>query len=348
MDIEIEKLIEKVRVVDSNRNYWFIRTYGGKTYNDFFEKGYVGIGLNKVPYEYIENCKDQSVESYEILKGFIETNTELKGGEVTKWTNQLIAFQHTVKEGDLVIIPDKNSKYFSIGIVQSDVYVVKDNRSFFHDDEYVLYPEKRRQVIWEKTINKLEAVSDIRGMTSTHLAISLVNKYSEGIEGFLSSIYIKEEKMHLVIKVNQDEDINAFDLNDFLTGVTYFYKEFCEEEGIKDDRDLIIKIKLQSKGKLALQASVFVAVMGIAGLIAVSNSPEFKVEIEGRGSMEFKSDGLLKSYSDFLDAEQERKIQMIKFMDSINNLKADGLKDALTDDDIADNIIEEGKTDNGE
>src|SRR5690606_23881992 len=109
MDIEIQKAIESVRIVDSNRNYWFVRTYGGETFEDFIARNYIGIGFNQVPYKYIQEYKNDSAESFERIKAFIEKTTDYKDGSATGWTNQLINFQHDMKIGDLVIIPNKNS-----------------------------------------------------------------------------------------------------------------------------------------------------------------------------------------------------------------------------------------------
>jgi len=342
MNIEIQKAVEEVRVVDAERNYWFIRTYGGEMYDDFIERNYVGIGLTNVPYKYIEACKDESVESFENLKYFIENNTRYKKGQATNYTNQLITFQHTVKVGDLVIIPNKNSSKFSIGIIESDVKLVDEKGTFFHDGKYEKFPDKRRKVKWEKTISSNNVRNDLRGMTSTHQAITKVNKYEDGIESYISDIYIKENSMHLIIHVNQDEDINAFDLNDFLNSVTYFYKEFCIENGIVDNRELTIKIKLQSKGKMALKGFALAGVMGIASLILLSSNNEFSAHVGDTGFKFTTGDGLLKSASDFLDRNQEREIRYKIFNDSIEKLKVESLSNDITND-----TIEQGEANNG-
>ncbi|WP_142785007.1 hypothetical protein [Changchengzhania lutea] len=350
MNIEVQKAIENVRLVDADRNYWFIRSYGGQMFQDFVQRKYVGIGLNEVPFEYLNEYKeaDDDNKSYNRIRNFIEKNTAYKDGEATKWANQLINFQHKAKKGDLVIVPNKNSSYFHIGVIESEVYQVNEDLTFFHNKKYEKFPDKRRDVRWEKLISRHDVRADLRGMTSTHQAITLVNKYSEGIEGHISSIYIKEDKMHLVIKVNQDEDINAFDLKDFLSSITFFYKEFCAEEGI-DVEDLTIKIKLQSKGKLALKAAVYGGVFGIASLILLSNDNEFKAEVAGQ-KIEFKTgDGLLKSISDFKDASQKRKMEYEIFKNSMKNLKVKVVdeKDDELNNDVANDSIENGEADNG-
>ncbi|WP_282030575.1 hypothetical protein [Winogradskyella eximia] len=348
MDIEIQKAIENIRIVDANRNYWFIRTYGGATFKDYIARNYVGIGFNQIPYTYLQNYKKDSAESFEKIKAYVENTTDYKDGAATGWTNQLINFQHDMKKGDLVVIPNKNSSYFHIGIIESDVYVVNENNTFVHDDKYEKYPEKRRKVRWEKSISLDEVRSDLKGMTSTRQAITNINRYSEGIEGHISSIFIKEDKIHLVIKVNQDEDINAFDLSTFLSSVTYFYKEFTLEEESINSEDLTIKIKLQSRGKTVLKGAMYSGILGIAGLVLLSNNSEFKGNL-GSNNFSFKTDGLLHSVSDFLDKQQERQIRYEAFQDSIKNLKAnikESDKEDVLDNESPDKVIEKGEANN--
>ena len=342
MDIEIQRALESVRIVDSDRNYWFVRTYGGETFKDYIQRNYIGIGFNQMPYEYLKNYKNDDPQSFERIKNHIEKTTDYRDGSSTKWTNQLINFQHDMKKGDLVVIPNKNSSYFHVGVIDSDVYVVKENITFMHDGKYEKYPEKRRKVNWETNISLDEVRNELKGMTSTRQAITNINRYSDRIEGHISSIYIKEDKIHLVIKVNQDEDINAFDLSNFLSSITYFYKEFALEED-NFSEDLTIKIKLQSRGKTVLKGAVYGGILGIAGLVLLSNNSEFKATFE-ESTFSFKTEGLLKSVSDFLDREQERKIQYEAFQDSISGLKANVKEqDAeirVLEDDTSDEVVE--------
>lgn len=348
MNIEIQNAVEQVRIVDSDRNYWFIRTYGGEMFHDFINREYVGIGLNEVPYNYVKDYREEDQNTYDRIKNFVESNTSYKKGEATKWTNQLINFQHNVQKGDLVIIPNKNSSYFHIGVVESDVFVVNEDITFYHDNTYKKFPDKRRKIRWEKYISKYDVRSDLRGMTSTHQAITGINKYADGIEGHISSIYVKEDKMHLIINIDQDQDINAFDLNDFLSTITYFYKEFSEEENGPIE-DLTIKIKLQSKGKMALKGVVKGGILGIALLVLLSDNNEFKAEI-GNNKFSFESDGLISTISEFLDENQERKMQYRIFQDSMESLKAKVVQDTtnLTNDEISDNPKENRETNDSE
>jgi hypothetical protein len=372
MDITLQTEIAQVRTVDTERNYWFIRTYGGRLYDYFRENGFVGIGFNQVPHNYIEEAKPQEINGRQLetmsandfaayirLQKFIENNTEYKNGEATKWANQLISFQHEIKMDDIVIIPSESSNYLSIGVVTSDVKVVDVKGTFVFNDKNEPYPEKRRKIDWLKEIPKEQFRGNLNGMFFSRTALKNVNNFSEVIEGNLSSLYRKDDNIYLAIKIDQDEEINAFEFQRFLESLTYLYKEFCIDNGIEDNEELYIKIKVQSKGGVFLKGIGIAALFSIAGILALSTNTEvidnltkigsttgllslaaiialsdnskIKIELGKWGKVEGHSAGLLNSISNFLDKSQKRKIEMMKFTESVKKLKAKPIDDNSTD-----------------
>lgn len=321
MDISFEQAKENIRVVDQKRNYWFIRSYGGELYNYFIENGFVGFGFNNVPMSYIQEAsKENNPSGYTQLKKFIESNSEYKGGEATKWANQLIQFERDINIGDIIILPSKGSDELYFGVVKSNTYLSDDKKTFQFNDKYEAYPEKRKKVEWLKEIPKRD-LQELKPLFSSHQGVTNADWFSQFIEGSLTSVYIKEDKVYLSIKIDQDEDINAFDLSRFLESLTYFYTEFAKENGEDVNEDLFIKIRVQSKGKILLRALSVAGVLGIAGMIALSNNNELKLEI-GDIRLQGKNEGFLKSISDFQDASEKRRQEKEMFIDSMKNLKA--------------------------
>jgi restriction system protein len=325
MKISFEGYEESIKEVAENKKYWFVRTFSGEAYREYYKEGFIGLGLNNVPIDYINKAPiDKS--SYKTLQTFINNNTSYKKSEATKWANQLIDFNKGMQNGDCVIIPDKNSDRFAIGEIKGDVYRVNNPKTINFRGKVEQLPSKRRKVKWLKEIDKFNFYSDLRAMTSSHQGITNVDAYSEKIEGLLSSLFIKDDRGYLVIQVKKDESINAFDLKEFLDNATYFYQEFSREFGAEYDEsvneDLSIKIQLQSKGKMALSALTIVGLLGIGTIIALSNNSELELDLK---SMKLKSksgDGLTKSITEFLDAKEERRERAIRFDDSIKRLNA--------------------------
>lgn len=320
MQIDFEEVVENVRVVDGDRRYWFVRTYSGELYNDFVERGYVGLGLNNVPMKYIKEGAENKA-NYNRLKTFIENNNEYKKGEATKWANQLLSFEHDIKIGDIVMIPSKNSDVLSFGVVESDVLIKEDKGTFQFKNKYEPYPEKRRKIKWIKEAPKAELGTELRGLISSHQGLTNAGWYSQFIEGSLSTIYIKEDKVYLSLKINQDEEINAFHLSRFLDALTYFYKEFCDEFGEEFDENLFIKIKLQSKGKMLLNGACKAAGIALLGMLAMTKGANFEADLFFFKLKASSGDGFLKSLSDFKDANAERQEKYANLAESKEELK---------------------------
>lgn len=326
MDIDFEKEIKNIRAIDKAQNYWLIRTYRGSLFETFIDEQFVGIGYNTVPYGYIRGARNKNNNTLNELKNYLENNYHLSKSEVTKWANQLVSFEFDVKIGDIVIIPNEGSSSLCIGAVKSDTKIVKSDRTFkLHDGKYEYVPEKRKQIEWLKPFNKTELFGDINGLFSSHLALTSANKFSELIESNLSSVFIKDENIFISIRINQDQDINAFAMRDFLDCLTYFYKELCDELGIEAHEDgLYIKIKVQSKGGAVLKTAAISAGVGIALIIALCISdPEISVDIPDIANFKMSGKGSpLENISKFMDANQERRHRETLFKDSMDRLKA--------------------------
>lgn len=321
---------ENVPVVDENKRYWFIRTYSGALFNNYYEGGYVGLGINNIPSKLIKPYSQENMTPLKELYLYLNANTEYKDGAATQAAKQLISFDHDINIGDTIVIPNKHSQMLAIGTVVGDVYSTGKIARFSVGDEIHEYPQRRRKVKWEKKIYKKDLQGSLSGLIGSHHGLTNADKYSEVIDGTLLSLYIKDEQAYFTLKINQDDDINAFVLNRFLTSLTYFYNEFCKENGIDPNENLSIKIKLQSKGKVALKALAVAGLIGVSGLVTLSDNMEVKAGYKnGSFNVEGHSDGFLNSLSNFLDKNQERKMQMMIFKDSLDQLHAMRYTDSL-------------------
>ncbi|WP_342645032.1 hypothetical protein [Mucilaginibacter sp. CSA2-8R] len=350
MDFNIEEVVENIRVVDQERDYWFFRTYSGHLFDEFYERNYIGLGLNEIPYQYIKEASKADEATFTRLRTSIESKYNFPASEVTRWANQLIDFEKGVKVGDMVISPSGGSEKYAFGIVESKTFVEKDSRVFQFRDRFEPYPEKRKHIKWLKIIDSEDLNGDLKALSSTRMPLTNAFTYREAIEGNLSTVYIKEGRMYLTIQINQDDDINAFAFAEFLSGLTYFYKEFCKENGDEDNEDLFLKIKVQSRGKMFLKALAITGGIGLAGLIIMSSNHEVKVKLlKDIVEVEGKSTGFLESYTKFLDASQERQFRQERFEDSMARLKAQPLQNSVTpkEDEFSDPQSTEGagKTD---
>lgn len=341
MRFNIETRVEDIRDVSTDRKYWFVRTYSGELFDHFVEQEYIGIGFNNVPQEYISKADIDNDHSKGSLKEFIENNTEYEKGEATKWTNQLINFQKGMGVGDVVVIPSKNSFSLAIGIIESPVFLVKETGTFDFNGKFEPFPEKRRRVSWRVHKPRPFFRNEFNSIFNTRQAISAINDLGNTIESYISSLFKKGDRTYLTISVNKDEDINAFYFRDFLDSLTFFYTEICKEFDSDNfdpenvENALFIKIKVQSRGKVALIALSTLGALGLSLIALLAKDPELKLEIGNQIKLDASSGGFLPAISDFLDRNQEREIQYEKFKKSLNELE---VNDSIpsSDDNVSD------------
>ncbi|NPD48067.1 hypothetical protein [Lentimicrobium sp. S6] len=319
----------KFRIISEDRKYWFLRTYSGDLFNEFFHEDYVGIGLNNIPIDLIKNAHQVTLKKekeertgFLTLRKYIENNSSYEGGECTKWANQVVSFYHEIKPGDIIIIPSKNSFELAIGEVLQDMYVVDDDRHFIFKETHEPYPQKRRKVNWLLKKRRSKFEGDLARIFNGRAAVTNIDYLQEAIESHISSLFLIGDIGHVVIRIKQDQSINAFQFNKFLSSLTYFYHEVCKENGVEINEDLFIKIKVQSKGKMALSGTFKVGILSLAFIFAFSDNPTLELDL---GEYEFKAsgDGPFQTLTNFLNASQERKIKMIELIDARKSIMAD-------------------------
>ncbi|WP_398453293.1 hypothetical protein AB3466_17735 [Sphingobacterium thalpophilum] len=341
--------IQEARNVPTDRKYWFIRTFGGQLFNYFYEREKVGIIGNSVPLDYIKNGRYDNA-TFTTLQQFIFNNeVQENQSEATKLANQLLRFYHDVKIGDVVMMPSADSNYIAIGLIDSDIKIEKTTGTVRHNDKDESYPEKIRKVKWQKILPKNEVVGDLRSLFSSRLGLTNADKYGDFIESNLSSVFIKDEMTYGTFYINQDENINAFELKRFLDAITTLYTELCKENGYDVDEELYIKIKVQSKGSAILIGGCVGAITAIIVYLGLfSNNLELKAKAASVLDIDIKYDGnALDAYNRYKsedadidykkdslarksELEQLRhKIDVQLLQDSLNKIQNNTLKTAV-------------------
>lgn len=346
MELELIQNEEEVRKVSIERNYWFVRTFTGELYEDFVENNFIGFGINDIRLSELAESRLDDENSVARIRNRLSESKTYNLKEALKWAKQLITFYSEMKIGDIVLIPDKNSSELSIGEIISEPFEEEVNRTVNFKDNYIAYPNKRRSIDWKVRKSRSGFNSDLGTTFFTRLAITKINDLKEIIEGQISSLFLIGDTSHLVISIKQDEDINAVDLNNFLSSMIFFYKDINSVYNIDASDDLYIKIKVQSKGKIALKATQIMGVLGLATIFALSNNPQIKLQLTDTIKFEGSSDGLLQSWSDFLNEKLERKKKYLQFLDSTEKLKASAKNESL-EEDVTDDSQEQREEDEG-
>lgn len=304
-EFDIKEIINSLNVFNNQRNYWFIRTQGGDFYKTFLENSYIAIGYDSINLSLIKNAaNDKSGKKYlaEVIKK--QFPDESKPGYIG---NQLIDFSYNIKKGDIVIIPGESSSKISIGeVVETPVYEIKNNLGE-SDCPYL----KRKKIKWLKknlTFNHID--SKLFSIKYSQRTITRIqDDFHPYIDRIISPIYIKNDNAHLAINVERKENFPAYDVFTTWTELLDLTEEYGKEEQIEiNKKDIDLKINVQSPGTIEFITYSVIGIVVLATLVTAligaeyeSNSRPFRFK--------FKSDGLIKKVSDFLDKKKDREFK---------------------------------------
>lgn len=301
MEKEILEWIKENNVpivqVDTNRNYWLVRTNSGMYFQDFLLGDYIGINWNEFndPEEFTDKNKDRTIEK---ISKIYKDNKQ--PGHIF---SHIKRFFHDMKIGDIVMIPSENSKHIAFGEIISDVYISKKTQTEI--DEGDCPYEKRRNVKWLKTVHRKKLDPYLYRMMNSHLTISNADDYAAAIDRTMYSYYYKGDKAHLVLNINQQNNIALIDLLDALQAPLDLidYIQDPTNPDIKfDKRDLDVKLRVQSPGMIEFvsigKAFSLVVLLGIVIVGLVGGSFKFNASRE-RIEGEFSTEGLLEKILKF-------------------------------------------------
>ncbi|QLE63975.1 hypothetical protein LROSL1_1158 [Furfurilactobacillus rossiae] len=203
--------------IPTTTKYWLVRANGGKYSTDFNENGFISLDHDEVTIKSIAHN-----DSPKTLNG--ETDIRLlyqqKYPDKSKhWqttaAKQCSEFVYSMKTGDVVITPGKNTDYLSIGVIAGDPYdadrTVLNRKAEMHKSRLINYVVseniKRRPVTWIKTIGRNSLPGELYWMLSAHQAVFDISKYDEHIDPLLFPLYQKADQLHLSVHTTTDADL---------------------------------------------------------------------------------------------------------------------------------------------
>ena len=222
-----------IPIVNERRRYWFVRTVGGQYREEFIDEKFIGINWNDFSdIDSLKRCKDDVEHKISLRDQLAETfdGNIKKAGRIL---GQITRFVYEMRKGDVVIIPTENSTKITFGIIESDLYI----EQFTSDKLEELRQEgkcdylKRRKVNWVKTVYRENLDPVLYNMCRAHQTISCCDEYDMNIDRLLEPIYFKNGKVYFTVRVNQANDIKAYDMYS-LYGMAY--------DVLKIDKDSVL------------------------------------------------------------------------------------------------------------
>ena len=310
-------------IIDPNRNYWLVRTKGGRFFEDFYFKGYIAIGWNKINFSKSDDREEKAI--LEEMK--ININEYYKDEKIPgKPAGQIYKFIKKMKKGDIVLVPNSDSKFIAFGeILEDDIYLedienedididTLEQDLLYNENEDLIQAslkeigcpfEKRRKVKWLKEIDRNELDSNLYGLLNSHGAVSDASKYAYSIDRELSSFYIKGNKAHIVQRVTTTDDVSAIELINFVSNnlnLIDLYNELFDENVSK--KDVTMKLNVQSPGPIDLQGTIYIiGIIATLGVFLVGGQAKFNKNKDGDMQGEISSKGLIEQISNLIQSK---------------------------------------------
>lgn len=236
--------------IPKKTKYWVIRADGGQYYDDFLENNFVAIGDDKITKEWLEGKKKQDgfhdLRSVGILKVvYGERYPKLKPQSHTLYAKRLYNYMFEMKVGDIVIVPSKNSSYFLIGIIDSEMYDGISKIENTENSGVKLCPFiKRRRVTWIKEIGRASLPKKMYWVLSAHQTLFNVSDFSREINSLLSFIVKFGDEITASCFVSSKEGISIRDWHAITS-------ELIDTTGSSSE-EIDMKIDVQSPGNIDL------------------------------------------------------------------------------------------------
>lgn len=325
MSENVEKQL--LPVIPTTKNYWLVRTQGGKYYDDYKRNGFIAINWDEIT---ISDIEDLSVN--DLARKVKEKYPDKQGQGRT--ANQLRVFSKIIKKGDAVIITSHSSNKLTIGqIIEDEPFVDVINEQLLEDNNKLCPYHKRKKVAWGPTYNKYEIDIELFKMLQhAQQTISSANEYADAIESLTHNFYTKGNEAYLALRVKKDGKIpmsEFFPMGTEILNLAVEFNNFSQLFKIDID-DIETKINVNSPGKIKLKGKIL-TITAIGLLLVGLSGGKFAINLPEKfgGNLEISTPGLIKEINNFLGARKKEDLQgklLEKYMDDLQVDTPDELK----------------------
>jgi restriction system protein len=322
----LTQVVEQIPVIDSGRQYWFIRTNGGEFFDDFLNTGSVGIGYNLVRLAKLNEFKRASSQTSFIASEVKEaypdhTNANQVAGLLSR-------FLFEMKAGDIVVMPSESSWNYAFGeVTEKEPFEESGPENLWNDLVDKAPFRKRRRVEWIKVVNRGQIDSKLYGAFRAPQTLSKANEYADFIDREINDIYTKNGKTYVKIRVNTPERIQASDFFGMGIALLELSREFSEDALDEGVPQIDVRSNVQSQGMLQfigehplvmawLASLVVLGTIG-GGILLIGGHAKFNVFGQ---DIDLQTDGLIKKIQDFLSVNTQREITRTLLLNNMRTL----------------------------
>ncbi|PCF49004.1 hypothetical protein [Staphylococcus delphini] len=286
--------------IPEETNYWIIRASGGKFAKDFELNNRITLDSENIDINQVKSNYDvfrKTFEKHRLNESKHNSNLSISSQSITISSKKIYNFIHTIKVGDIVLVPTYQSRYFIVGVVTDsarqysnipDEYLI----SKFEGENIPLSKDKfYREVSWINKVPRYKIDSSLLYTLTMHQTLINLEENTSHINSLLTPLYIKTGNLNLSLRVNKSGKISSEDWEKF-----YFYLNNSKTI----NEDITVKSNVQSPGKIDLSTLfsstpdyIFLALMliFISGGEIDYNQLHFKIN----GLLPFAKDKIFKS-----------------------------------------------------
>lgn len=269
-----EKIYQQLPSVDSSKDYWFVRAQKGLFYKSFLTGGYIAIGWNHITLEDLEYLDEEAVKGK--IKDF-DKNIEKPGSAY----NQMMKFAYNLNIGDIVIVPSESPNDFLVGEITSRPYT--ETESNIESASNVCPFNKRMNVHWFGIIANKDIDPQLYKLVYSGHTITDANAYKKFINRGLYDAYIDHNHMSITFKVQEENNIDAFEYSTFLHTVLQMADIVKKASGMEDEK-VILRTNVQSTGPIELLGNPAVLIPVLIFITIFAGGAVFKNLIKRNGA----------------------------------------------------------------
>ena len=163
-----------------------------------------------------------------LYKSSLSKHYKLPKLSIAQIASRIENFVQKMSIGDIVIVPYISSRKFLIGVITSDTYEITieeqqkleakaqkeyerklRNNQTFPRKHKVSISRKRRNVKWLNEVDKSELNPKLYYTINMHQSIIDISEFGSYIDKAISSLYIKNNKLHLPLKVSTQNPVTS-------------------------------------------------------------------------------------------------------------------------------------------
>ena len=138
---------------------------------------------------------------------------------------------------------------------------------------------------------------------SRHI-LSDVNNYSSYIDSIMNDCYVKDDILHLVLKIQTQSEVSFEDFCD-IKAISILIEDFCHKNEIPCKDALIMKIQMESPGWLRLSTKNIFKLLTIGFIITALVGGGLKYNTEE--GLEVYTNGIPGAINDYLQIRLEEQ-----------------------------------------